>query len=139
MKVLKGAINKGETFCCTVQSCKKFFADTPINVAFAYCGRHYKTFAETSDGYYLKNKIRGYVVASMYMRQREESPTLRFYVMKDSQITTELREQFEQKCLPTVYQFYCQRVNDESLILDTRFILVELLDGAFKIHEGKYR
>lgn len=139
MKVYVRPLNKGETFCCSVKEVKEIFKDTEAILHFAFFGRNYSTFAETPDGYYLKNKIKGYVIAASQMEARRKNPIIGFYVLRNNMFSIEMKKEFSQKYLPEFYNLYQEMQNVKGMQEITKLILVELLDGKLILHKTVLR
>ena len=139
MKTKSRPLNQSECFICSFKEAKDVFKDTDITLDFGYLGRDYGTFANTPDARYLKTKIQGRVVASMYMSPRQACSILSFYVIKKNTLTTLLIQKFEKDFLPIFYEFYqmwLYNKEDDNII---GLMLVELLDGKLKLHQINYR
>ena len=135
MEIKVRSLNKGECFCCSMKSAKEMFKNTPIKLNFAYYSRDYKTFAETTDSYFLKRNISGRVVVSFYMHSGLENPSLNFYVIKEINYSEKLRMEFEKTYLTALMEFYrSMLVESFSNLVQTKVMLVELLDENFKSH-----
>ena len=135
MKIKIRPLNKGETFCCSVKCAKSFFHSTEIFLNFAFSGRDYSTFAHTKDSYYLKNKIKGRVVASLYAHSKTEKAILSFYVVKQNEFSQTLIDQFELIYMPKLMDFYQSQLQREDLSDHTKTILIEFYCGHLFLHE----
>ena len=135
MDIKTRPLNKGETFCCSFKKAKEIFKDTEVFLNFAYTGRHFSTFAETPDGYYWARNVKGKVICEMLTSSGKERPILSFYVLKEKNFSDELKDEFEQKCLPEFYRLYKELLNDHVLAQNTKMMLVEFFDGKLKLHE----
>lgn len=138
MKVKTRPLNKGETFLCSFKRAKELFKDTSVMLNFAYTNRMYGTFARTPQAFYLKNNIKGAVIAHMGMYPRETEPLLSLFVQKKENISPKLQEEFETKYLPQFYDFYQRYFNDTSLNNQAISMLVELFEGTLKVHFVKH-
>lgn len=139
MKVMVRPLNKGETFCCAMKDVKDIFKDTEVHLDFACYGRNFSTFAETPDGYYLKNHIKGYVIASSHMEARRKDAIISFYVLRERDFTAEMKKEFTKKYLPEFYKLYMEMQNYNEMQNVTMLILVEWLDGKMILHKTKLR
>ena len=135
MEIKIRPLNKGETFCCSVKCAKSFFKTTEILLNFAFSGRDYSTFAHTKDSYYLKSKIKGRVVASLYAHSKTEKSILSFYVVKQNDFSQNLKNQFELIYMPKLVDFYHSQLKREDLSDHTKMILIELYCGQLFLHE----
>jgi len=139
LEVKTKPLNAGETFCCSMKKAKELFNGTAVFLNFAYLGRDFATFAETPDRYYWKKSVKGRIIVSAQMRSREERPIISFYVLREKDFSAELKAEFEQKYLPEYYRLYQELLNDQSLTITTKLMLVELFDGKLKLHETTLR
>ena len=137
MELKVGWLNKGEMFCCSVKKAKDLFKDTEIHLNFACYGRVYSTFAETKEGYYLKNNIKSRVISSMYMLPGAAQTILAFYVVKRKSFPEDLKTEFEQVYLPKYYEIYNEMLNANKFE-KTRMVLVEHIDGKLKLHDVRF-
>lgn len=137
MKVKIRPLNKGELFPCTLKRAKELFEETAVILDFAHTGRTYVTFANTPSGFYLKNEIKGIVIASMYMYPGIKDPLLSFFVLKKTEFTFQLQDEFENKYLPEFYNFYHLLSNAGSG--ESQTLLVELIDGKLRLHRVRLR
>ncbi len=135
MKVKIRPLNNGETFCCSVKCAKKSFKNTEIFLNFAFLGRDYATFANTPDSFYLKNKIKGRVIASLYAHSKTGKSILSFFVVKQEDFSQDLKEQFELVYMPKLIEFYLAQLKREGLSDHTKMILIELYNGKLLLHE----
>lgn len=136
MEIRVRPLNAGETFCCSVACAKRKFKDTELFLNFSFLGRDYATFAQTKDAYYLKNKIKGRVVASLYAHSEKRDSILSFYVLKEKDITPKLKNHFEAVYLPKLMAFYRAQLSRKNGLSDQiRVILIELYEGQFFPHE----
>ena len=137
VKVMVRPLNKGETFCCSMKEVKNVFQNTEVELNFAYYGRNYSTFAETPDGYYLKNHIKGYVIAASYMEARRKDIILSFYVLKEERFTSAMKKEFSEKYLPEFYRLYTEMQSYSEMQDVKKLILVEYLDGKLILHKTR--
>ena len=137
MEIKIRPLNTGESFLCSIKKAKEVFRDTSVTLSFAYTSRIYGTFSRTPDAFYLKNKIKGTVVASMAMHPTEKTPLLCFYVLKKKDISSQIQHEFETKFLLEFYHFYQTIANDQTLNNSSEKILVELLNGRLNMHKLK--
>lgn len=134
MEIKSRPLNEGETFPCSFKTAKSIFKDTAVFLDFAYLGRSYAVFANTPDAYYLKHKIKGYIVASMNMQPREERSILSFYVVRKRDFLPSLQTNFEKKYLPEFYDFYQRLLHTDTWEEKAVSMLVELADSELKSH-----
>ena len=134
MKVSVRSLNKGETFCCSVKCAKSIFQSTDVHLNFSFFGRDYSVLKESSRGYFLKNKIKGRVVASMTVYNVTSEAMLSFYVLKESQYPLEMKEIFENTYLPKFLEFYKVQIKNTDLICNEKTMIIELCNDEFKIH-----
>lgn len=137
MKIQIRPLNKGETFCCSVRAAKEMFKNTDINLNFAFYSRDYGTFAHSPDAYYLKNNIKGRVIAALYAHNKTTHTNLSFYVIKKNEFTQKIIEDFEKSFLPKFYDFYHNHLQIESLSDKTAMMLVELYKHQLIMHIKK--
>lgn len=135
MRITVRPLNDGETICCTVKKAKEIFGDTDVTIDFAYYDRHFGTFANTKDRFYVDRYVKGRVVASMYAHGGVSETILGLYVVKKVELTEDLRQQFENVFLEKFYEFYQRTVSDPLGVALSKCMLVELYDGKFKVHE----
>mgnify|MGYP003298527029 CR=1 FL=1 len=135
MEVKIRPLNKGETFCCSVKCAKSLFKNTNVFLNFAFLGRDYATFANTKDAYYLKNKIKGRVIASLYAHSKTEKSILSFYVLKQDDFSQDLKKEFELVYMPKLIDFYLAQLNVDGLSDHTKMILIEFYKGQLFLHK----
>lgn len=135
MEVKIRTLNKGETFCCSVKCAKSIFKNTDVFLNFAFLGRDYSTFAHTTDAYYLKNKIKGRIVASLYAHSKTEKSILSFYVLKQCDFSQELKKQFELIYMPKLLDLYHAQLKKGGFSDHTKKMLIELYNGQLIFHE----
>ena len=128
-------LNRGETFCCSVKCAKSFFKNTQVFLNFAFLGRDYATFAHTSDAYYLKNKIKGRVIASLYAHSKTEKSILSFYALKQDEFSQELKKEFELLYIPKLLDFYHTQLKRDGVSDHTKMMLIEFYKGQLLHHE----
>ena len=134
MKITVRPLNNGEVFPCSLHIAKQIFRTTSIHLNFAYYGRDFGTFARTPDFYLVKKNIKGCVITSMYIREKQEDPILSFYVLKEMSWTKELKNEFEQTFLPEYYRLYNSLAFRETSENTTHMIITELVEGELKLH-----
>lgn len=62
-----------------------------------------------------------------------------FFVLKGNNYSEQQREMFEQKYLPEFYTLY-KSLNDGTIKENvSHLLMVELIDGEFKLHHFKYQ
>jgi hypothetical protein len=136
MEIKKRPLNKGEYFPCSFSQAKAIFQNTDVFLDFAYLGRCYSAFQNTQEGFYLKNKIKGYVVLSMHMEPKYPRPILSFYVVNDKVFNPHLQDEIVNKYLPEFYSFY--QMQAQSPLMDGKnLMLLEVIDGTLKLHKVK--
>lgn len=134
MKVYFRPLNSNEIFPCSVRKAKEIFKDTEVDLNFAYGCRIYGVFANTPPAFYLKNKIKGRVIATITMYPRVESININFFVIKAKDYNAQLQKEFEEKYLMEFYRLYESMLNDSTLNNKGVSMLVELIDGKLKLH-----
>ena len=139
LKVLVRPLNKGETFCCSLAVAKNVFKNTEVTLNFSYYGRNYGAFNNTFFATYLKNKVKGYVIAKMSIESGCENPILSFYVLKEKLFSKEQKRVFEEKYLPEFLQLYYERMSDKSIKFTHEFVMVELVDDKMILHKQKIK
>jgi hypothetical protein len=133
------AINKGETYCCSLKDIKQFFGNTDTNLSFSYAEgskfnpKHFAFGRKISK--YVRDNISGKVVCHFLMGTRNADPWFSFHVMKESECSEELRQKFVAECLPKLYDFYQKHFNDQSILRKEYLMLIEFKDTMFIIHE----
>jgi len=135
MEVKIRPLNKGETFCCSINCAKKIFKNTAVFLNFAFLGRNYSTFANTTDSYYLKNKIKGRVIASLYAHSKTGKSILSFYVLRQDDFSQDFKKQFELIYLPKLLDFYHSQLKRNDLLDHTKMILIEFYKDQLLLHE----
>ena len=138
MKISVRPLNKGEIFCCSMKSAKMVFKNTNVHLDFSYLGRDYATFAETPDSYYMKKRIKGRIVASFYAHSNTDNAILSFYVVKESDFSPNLKDEFESTYLLKLYDEYLQQIAKEYPSDRTKMMLVELYNGELFFHEDSF-
>ena len=118
-----------------MKTAKDIFRNTELCLNFACYGRNYQTFSNIPDYYYVKHNVKGIIIAASYMHNRELSPLLSFNVIKQTDITPEIKKEFEQRFLPEYYKLYIEKLNSKILIPKTTVLLTELYDGKLKLHK----
>ncbi len=119
-----------------MKKAKEVFRDTDVYLNFSYLGRDYGTFAYTPDAYYIIHKIKGRVLASLYMHENYPEPILSFYVVRSTDVyTDDMREEFERKYLFEFRRLYFEMKNIKQTTGKCKMMLVELLNGKLKLHE----
>ncbi len=136
MEIRTRPLNRGECFPCSFSQAKDIFKNTTVVLDFAYLERNYSAFANSKAGFYLKNKIKGYIILSMYMQPRDPRPILCFYVLNDRVFNSNLQNEVVQKFLPEYYRFYQMQLEGD-IIEGKNLMLVELIDGQLKLHRIK--
>lgn len=136
MEIKSRPLNRGECFPCSFNQAKAIFKNTTVFLDFAYLGRNYCAFANSKAGFYLQNKIKGYIILSMYMQPKDSRPILSFYVLNDRFFNSQLQEEVVHKYLPEYYRFYQTQLAG-SIIDDKNLMLVELIDGQLRLHKIK--
>lgn len=139
MEIKIRPLNEGELFPCSYKRAKELFKNTSVVLNFAYTSRVYGTFENTKDKFYLKNKIQGKIISSMYMYPRQAKPLLNFYVIKKSDFTSNLQNEFEKKYLPAFYDLYQVLSNANDQNTNTTLLMVELLGERLILHQLKLR
>ena len=130
-------LNKGETFCCSIKKVKEMFKDTDVHLNFSFYGRDYSTLGEGPMANYWKKNIRGRIISHMSICEGQKDVLFSFYVLKEATFSADLKEEFEQTYRPKFYAFHQKQRNAEKpVILTNSFMLVEFLEGSFKLHEG---
>lgn len=136
MKIFYRKLNEGESYCCSQKAVKELFNDSKITVNFGNFGRNYSP-QKNECGYSLyKKKIIGKVIASLTMQFGPigNISMLSFYIVKDNEFTSEMREYFEKTILHKIYNIQIEnlRKNKEDII-----VLVEKTNESLNIYEGK--
>ena len=134
MEIKVRPLNKGETFTCSIKKAKEYFKNTSVVLNFAYTNRVYSTFANTPHAVYLKNRIKGIIVSSMFMSSQREKALLSFYVIKDKDMPCQLKNEFENNYLPEYLKFYRSIYNNKNPNGIESTMIIELINGTFKIH-----
>lgn len=136
MKVKSRPLNNGECFPCSMKKAKEIFADANVELDFSSVSRIYGTFKNTFDMYYLKNNIKGQVIASMYMYPKYNLPSLHFYVLKKQNYPEEIRREFEEDYLKLYLDFYNEMMNTTAPYI-CHVMLTEYRDGKLVLHRFK--
>lgn len=131
-KTIKAA-NKDETYYCSLRDVKNIFADTQAKVFFV-SGESFHAYLYRIERY-VKEKIIGAIVCAVTMNTRSAHPQIDFHAIKETQYSEELRQLFVDECLPQMYDFYQEHLNDQSQICREILMLIELLNGKFIIHK----
>lgn len=134
MKVYFRPLNSNEIFPCSVRKAKEIFRNTDVTLSFAYGCRIYGAFLNTSPAFYLKNKIKGRVIADTTMYPRLKNMHISFFVIKAKDYNAQLQKEFEEKYLMEFYRLYESMLNDSTLNNKGISMLVELIDGKLKLH-----
>ena len=138
MEIKTRTLNKGETFCCSFRKAKELFKNTDIVLNFGYTSRTFGTFIKSPTFFYVKNYIKGKVIASMYSYSNKETSLLNFYVVQEALFNENLKQTFEESYLPKFYDFYVNRASDTNLSLKTKVLLIEFVNGTLKQHEFEF-
>lgn len=134
MKVYFRPLNSNEIFPCSVRKAKEIFRNTDVTLSFAYGCRIYGAFLNTPPAFYLKNKIKGRVIADTTMYPRLKNMHISFFVIKAKDYNAQLQKEFEEKYLMEFYRLYESMLNDSTLNNKGVSMLVELIDGKLKLH-----
>lgn len=133
MKISTKPLNNGECFACTIKCAKKFFKDIDGHLSFAYWGRDFSAFSNTPRYYFLKNKIKGRIIASAHIYPQGKL-TMDFYAIKTEMYTNELKEKFEKIILPSILLNYNEKIVNQGVIRKDTELIVELVKNNLIIH-----
>ncbi len=139
MKIKSRPLNIGELFPCSFSRAKNVFKETDVFLNFSYTSRGYGTFANTPDAFYLKNNVKGKIIASMYTFPGNDKPLLNFFCIKATEYDDFLKQQFEIEILPSIFGFYSEILQKNAINHDTFVFLVELIDGCLKTHRYTFK
>ena len=138
MRISSRPLNKGETLCCSIRRAKDFFKDTDVELSLGDGCRDFAVLARADVWHYCDKTIKGRVVASMETCANLEDPYMRFYVLKETEYSEELRREFEEKHLPQYMRLYKEMLNLPETALNHRKLLTELYQGKLIAHEVKF-
>lgn len=134
MKVNKKPLNDGECFACNVAYAKNFFKDIDGQLNFAYYGRDFSAFNHTPRYYFLKNKIKGRIIASALVYPQGEL-IIDFYAIKIGTYTNEIKTKFEKTILPNIISLYKEKTSNQSVIRTVTELIIELENTELIIHK----
>lgn len=131
MKIYYKKCNINEKYCCTLKVVKEIFNDTKIKINFGAFGRKYNPLSNEPGYNYFKKKIKGDIIAKLFVEYGNCNPMLSFYVVKEESFTTNLKEEFENKILLEMLEFY-----KKTILLNNKFsfFLVELINNQLITH-----
>ena len=135
MKVLSRPLNVGETFCTSIKKAKAVFNCTDIKLCFGAFSRYYNPYENEFGYYYYKKNIHGTVVAQIILHPGVTSPLLKFYVLKSTLKSTQLKSEFEDAVLQKLFTMYRDYCSGQPSQQRSTIIWVELLDDSFIIHQ----
>lgn len=133
MKIYYRKTNRGEKYCCSVKSAKEHFKSTEITINFGDFGRTYKPFPNEPGYAYFKKNIKGIIVSSLSVEYGGCNPRLSFYVVKESEFSSDLQVQFEGDILNKLLEFYNAIIRSKDRFV---CVLIELLNNQLLIHKN---
>jgi len=132
MKVHYQRYNKGVKYCCPSKLVKELFRNTDITLNFGGYVRKYDPFPNELGYSYFSKKIKGVIISKLTTMYSGSIPTLCFYLIKETEWTSELQYKFENEVLQQLFDFY-----NDMILSDRKYecVLVELLNEQLIIHK----
>ena len=135
MKITVKKLNKGEIYCCSIKEAKKAFGDTSSCLSFTSRGMEFNKDFQHPLYRYVKKNVKGQVAFYMIVSTREETPTMYFFSMKESEITQELINKFNNDLVNRVKAIMNNQINSKSLLNEKKLVLVEFYNNNWILHE----
>lgn len=134
MTFISVAKNRKEMFPCSKKKIKEIFKNTLIDIRFEH-----EIFLDDNNDTcykYIKNSVKGTVIADVLLGIRQPNPLLSIYALKKGEFSDALVNQVENIYLNKILDIYMKLLHDIDST-DTyikTYIILEFLDNKLKMH-----
>ena len=135
MKINYIPLNKGETYCCSLKKVKVLFKNTSVVLSFTHGDTVFRKALHHPVYRYVNKYVKGKVLVYVQCYSGQSDPLICFFRLKTEDYSNDLIEQFEEFYLQQIYNFYLNQLNNQDISGKRKLMVIELIDGKFKLHE----
>lgn len=108
---------------------------TDVQLNFTYGSNSFNKRLQHPVYHYANKKVVGKVIAYTILYLRQKDSLLNFFKLKEDEYSQELKKVFDEKFLPEFYDYYWENLHNQSILVGSKLLLIELLNGKLKKHE----
>ena len=108
---------------------------TDVQLNFTYGSNGFNKRLQHPVYRYANKEVVGKVIAYTILYLRQKDTLLNFFKIKEEEYSQELKKGFDEKFLPQFYDYYWENLRNQSILVGSKMLLIELLNGKLKKHE----